>query len=226
MFSTDFHEQTIMSYAQGGYLGISVESFLIDRQAAGLSRHTLKFYRQFLTPFPHRLQRQLPDAYPGRLRRTFCVVTSSASAETHNPGGVHAAYRTLRAFFRWLMNEEVMPPAWKNPMLKVKPPKVVIEPLEPISIEDVKALISICQSGTFTGNRDRSIFLFLLDTGVRAQELCNTNIQDADLNTGAVMIRHGKGGKTRMVFVGRKTRRAARGDCLHQAGGEVEPRTQ
>jgi hypothetical protein len=51
MFSTDFHEQTIMSYAQGGYLGISVESFLIDRQAAGLSPYTLKFYRQFLDPF-------------------------------------------------------------------------------------------------------------------------------------------------------------------------------
>jgi integrase/recombinase XerD len=103
-----------------------------------------------------------------------------------------------------------MPPEWKNPMLKVKPPKVVIEPLEPISIENVKALISSLPRGKFTGNRDHAIFLFLLDTGARAQELCNTNIEDIDLNTGAVMIRYGKGGKTRMVFLGRKTRRALR----------------
>jgi site-specific recombinase XerD len=108
------------------------------------------------------------------------------------------------------MNEEIMAPEWKNPMQKVKPPKVAAEPLEPISIEDVRALINTCKSGSFTGERDRAIFLFLLDTGVRAQELCNTNIEDTDLNTGSVMIRYGKGGKTRMVFLGRKTRRAVR----------------
>ena len=103
-----------------------------------------------------------------------------------------------------------MAPEWKNPMLKVKAPKVVLDPLEPISIEDVRALINTCQRGNFMGERDRAIFLFLLDPGARAQELCNTNIKDVDLNTGAVMIRHGKGGKTRMVFMGRKTRRTMR----------------
>jgi site-specific recombinase XerD len=103
-----------------------------------------------------------------------------------------------------------MPPQWKNPILKVKPPKVAEEPLDPISLEDVAALINTCKHGEFTGERDRAIFLFLLDTGARAQELCKTNIEDADLNTGAVMIRYGKGGKTRMVFLGRKSRRALR----------------
>lgn len=131
MFSTDFHEQTIMSYAQAGYLGISIESFLIDRQAAGLSGHTIKFYRQFLTHFLTDCGANsltlIQDVSADHLRRYFL-----AFADTHNPGGVHASYRTLRAFFRWLMNEDVMPPAWKNPLLKVKPPKAVSEPLQPI----------------------------------------------------------------------------------------------
>lgn len=209
MFSNHLHEQTILEFAQGGYIAISVESFLIDRQAAGLSRYTLKFYRQFLTPFitycnAHSLT-LLKDVNPDTLRRYFLALS-----EKHNPGGVHAAYRTLRAFFRWLGNEEVMPPEWKNPILKVKPPKVSLEPLEPISIADVGALIGVCPRGEFTGERDRAIFLFLLDTGVRAQELCKTDIHDADLNTGEVQIRYGKGGKTRVVFLGRKTRRALR----------------
>jgi site-specific recombinase XerD len=108
------------------------------------------------------------------------------------------------------MYEEIMPPDWKNPMLKVKPPKVSVEPLEPISIQDVKALIGICPRGNLIGERDRAIFLFLLDTGTRAQELCDTDISDINLNTGSVMIHHGKGGKTRIVFIGRKTRRAMR----------------
>ena len=103
-----------------------------------------------------------------------------------------------------------MAPEWKNPMLKVKAPKGFLDPLEPISIEDIRALINTCQRGNFIGERDRAIFLFLLDTGARAQELCNTNIKEIDLNIGAVMIRYGKGGKTRMVFMGRKTRRIMR----------------
>ena len=36
------------------------------------------------------------------------------------------------------------------------------------------------------------------------------NIKDVDLNTGAVIIRYGKGGKTRTVFIGHTTKRALR----------------
>jgi integrase/recombinase XerD len=81
-----------------------------------------------------------------------------------------------------------MAPEWKNPILKVKAPKVALDPLEPISIEDVRALINTCQQGEFIGERDRAIFLFLLDTGARARELCNMNIKDVDLNTGVVLV--------------------------------------
>jgi integrase/recombinase XerD len=209
MFSTNLHEQTIIKLSQGEYIAITAESFLIDKQAGELSKKTIKFYRQFLNPFiayceAHSLK-MIGEVTPDFLRRYLL-----AFSERHNPGGVHAAFRTLRSFFHWIMNEEIMPPEWKNPMAKVKGPKVSVDPLEPIAIEDVKALINICQHGTMIGERDRAIFLYLLDTGARAQELCNTNVKDIDLNSGSVMIRFGKGGKTRMVFMGRKTRKAMR----------------
>jgi site-specific recombinase XerD len=182
---------------------------LIHRQARELSRYTLKFYKDFLHTFIEYCGANsvtlIREVTPDVLQRYFL-----AFGEKHNPGGVHGAYRTLRAFFQWLMNEEVMAPDWKNPMLKVKAPKVVLDPLEPISFQDVQTLINTCQRGDFIGERDRSLFLFLLDTGARAREACNLNIKDLELNTGAVMIRYGKGGKTRMVIIGRTTRRAMR----------------
>jgi site-specific recombinase XerD len=209
MFYPKNHEQTIFEFSQGDYINATAESFLIDRQARELSRHTLKFYREFLRTFIEYCNGNslsfIQEITADFLRRYFL-----AFGEKHNPGGVHGAYRTLRAFFQWLMKEEVMAPDWKNPMLKVKAPKVVLDPLEPISIQDVRALINTCQRGDFIGERDRALFLFLLDTGARAREVCNMNIKDVDLNTGAVMIRYGKGGKTRMVFIGRTTRRAMR----------------
>lgn len=182
---------------------------MIDRQAGELSKKSLKFYRQFLKFFIKYCDanslKQVREVTPDFLRRYLLFF-----AETHNPGGVHAAYRTLRAFFRWITEEEIMTADWKNPMQKVKAPKVNIDPLEPIALEDVKKLIDTCQQGSFMGERDKSIFLFLLDTGARAQEVCSTNINDVNLNTGSVMIRYGKGRKSRMVFMGRKTRRALR----------------
>src|ERR1041385_2690108 len=123
MFLSKSHKQTILVISHGDYINATANSFLIDRQARELSKHTLRFYREFL-------------------RRYFL-----AFGEKHNPGGVHDAYRTLRAFFQWLMKEEVMAPDWKNPMLKVKALKVILDPLEPISIQDVRALLNTCQRG-------------------------------------------------------------------------------
>ena len=95
-------------------------------------------------------------------------------------------------------------------MLKVKAPKVLIEPIEPISIEDVRALIDICQRGYLIGERDRAIFLFLLDTGARAQEVCNINLEDVEISSDEVIIREGKGRKPRIVFIAGKAMKAIR----------------
>ncbi len=54
------------------------------------------------------------------------------------------------------------------------------------------------------------MMLGLLDTGARAKEFLNINLEDIELATGAIMIRQGKGRKPRMVFLGRKTIRAIR----------------
>ena len=51
MFNAKIHEQTILEISQGDYINVMVESFLVDRQARDLSRHTLKFYREFLKTF-------------------------------------------------------------------------------------------------------------------------------------------------------------------------------
>ena len=167
MFYAKIHEQRVFEISQGDYISATADSFLIDRQAGELSRHTLKFYREFL--------------------RRYLL----AFGERHNPGGVHGAYRTPRAFFHWLVKEELMATEWKNPMLKVKTPKVMLDPLEPISIADVHALVDTCQRGDYVGERDRATFQFLLETGATAREAYNMNIKETDLDTGAVMIRHG-----------------------------------
>ena len=55
-----------------------------------------------------------------------------------------------------------------------------------------------------------TILLALVDTGARASEFLNINLEDMNQATGAILIRSGKGGKPRTVFLGKKSRMAIR----------------
>jgi len=133
----------------------------------------------------------------------------------HNPGGRHAAYRAIRTFLFWY-EEEVEPEGWSNPIRKVKAPKVPIEPIEPVSIETVSKMIKVCERGTFTGDRDTAILLCLLDTGARATEFLDINIEDVNQTCGDILIRQGKGSKPRIVYIGKQSRKALRRYLKHR----------
>lgn len=100
-FSSIRHDQMIIKVAQGAILSKVIESFLIDRNASGLAPRTIKFYREYLKRFLTYCDanevKLVQDVSADIVRRYLFMF-----GETHNPGGTHAAYRCLRALFRWL----------------------------------------------------------------------------------------------------------------------------
>jgi integrase/recombinase XerD len=122
--------------------------------------------------------------------------------DTRGPGGVHAAYRTIKVFLRWWKNETDLE-SWKNPIEKVTPPKVDKTPKEGISMENIEMLLETCDK-SFLGSRDRAIILALVDSGLRRAEFIALNIADVNMNNGSVFVRHGKGNKPRTSFFGNK----------------------
>jgi site-specific recombinase XerD len=117
-----------------------------------------------------------------------------------------------------------MPFDWKNPIRKVKAPRLPVKPIEPISLQDIQSLLKTCEQ-RFSGSRDKALIFGLLDTGARAHEFLNLYLEDVELASGSVLIRQGKNRKPRMVFLGRKTKGNTRqcrkrqylyDDVLHQ----------
>jgi site-specific recombinase XerD len=208
MCALKIEDQGTITLFQMDYLPIVIDSFLIDRKSQGLSGGTVQFYKKKLNYFAKFCESQavtqVGQITPDLLRRYLLELAGG-----HNAGGVHACFRTLRTLLLWVGQEEIMPMDWKNPIHKVKAPKLPNELLEPVSLEDVDALLTTCKY-SFSGVRDKAMILGLLDTGARAQEFLNLNLEDVELPTGAVLIRQGKGRKPRMVFLGRKTVRAIR----------------
>jgi site-specific recombinase XerD len=110
---------------------------------------------------------------------------------------------------RWIEFEDLID-NWKNPIKRVRSPKVSIPPIVGISISDFQALLKTCTVASGTGKRDEAILLTLLDSGARVTELLNMDIKDANLTTGEILIPTGKSRKPRNVYFGTKTRQAVR----------------
>ena len=66
----------------------------------------------------------------------------------------------------------------------------------------------LVRSKRSTALRDKAIILTLVDTGIRASELCNLNIADYDNQRGRLHVLHGKGDKGRFVVAGKRTQKA------------------
>ena len=104
---------------------------------------------------------------------------------------------------------------------KVAKPTYPERKIVPYSVEEVRSLIKVVEynaeyrsaSGKLTrtrratADRDRAIILVLLDTGIRASELCGLVVGDYDQKRGRLFIRHGKGDKSRIVVMGSRSQK-------------------
>lgn len=198
-----------VQFDQETYIPIWADAWLISCRARNLTRRSVDFYRDKLSKFlafcDSQAITQIDQLTPQNIREYLISLENAG----HTSGGIHAYYRTLRAWLFWY-ESEAEPEGWKNPIRKVKAPKVEREILEPANIESVYAMLDTCTGKSFSALRDKAIILTLLDTGLRAAELLDLNQADVDTIRGDVLVRQGKGRKPRTVFIGKRTRKAIR----------------
>jgi site-specific recombinase XerD len=116
--------------------------------------------------------RTLRDTYPEGSRRR-----------------VTAAYRD---FFRWLYEEGRTP---ANVAGRLRYPKRKTPPITNLFTDDEKAAIVTAQ----TSIRDRACVLLLLRAGLRKGELRHLQVRDVNLAEKYVLVRRGKGSKSRRI---------------------------
>ena len=175
-------------------------AFLVDCQARNLSPNTIRIYRANLLTFQSWLGVADPASVTAEHVRRFLVYLQ----ESRNAGGLHQSYRVLRTFFRWLLAEGIIE---RNPIARVNAPRLSVQPLDPVPLSDLKKMLSVCERRTFRGDRDTAVLLTLLDTGCRASEFVSLDVCDVNPGTGAVIVRHAKGGKFRTAFIGSRSKR-------------------
>ena len=110
----------------------------------------------------------------------------------------------LRSFGDFLVREDVLE---RNPFRTVGAPRIPKRLPQYLTTAELEMLLSVPDTSTPLGLRDRAIIEVLYAAGLRVSELVGLNVTDADLAQAQVRV-VGKGSKERIGLLGRPAVRA------------------
>ena len=175
-------------------------SWELALRAARKSPETIKSYTagmaQYLT---YCAEHDLPPVLHRRQLDRFVDHLLASGAQ---PSTAVSRQLGVRRFSAWLTEEGELE---EDPLLGVKSPKLDTKVVEPLSDEQLKALIKACAGKELRDRRDEALVRFMAETGARAGEVSVIGLDDIDLANGIAIVRRGKGGKGRTVPFGPQT---------------------
>lgn len=171
--------------------------FVLSRQAMNCSHNTMEFYKHTAGKFLTWIESQgvtRPEEISARYVRQYFTELQTAGKSDTTVRDHARAIRTLTNF--WLEENYIPYP------IKFEMPKADKKRLPMLSADQLQTVIKACENP-----RDKALVLFMADSGLRREEVCNLNWGDVDMVSGLVTVRRGKGGKARSAVVGAVTRR-------------------
>jgi integrase/recombinase XerD len=205
-----------------------VEGMLFYKRASGKSPSTTADYRNSFDklqtffaknpPFVSITRDQLVAFFAWLQDEYVCVANGHIQRKPIHlsPKTILNIHIALSALWTWAVNEGLVE---KNIVRTIDAPRVQPPVIETFSKEQIEALLKACDrsakwktkesiaSERPTADRDRAIVLLLLDSGIRAQELCDIRFGEINLSNNNIKVK-GKGSKERIVYFGKRTAKA------------------
>ncbi|MEU4195572.1 site-specific tyrosine recombinase XerD [Kribbella sp. NPDC026611] len=191
-------------------VGAYLDHLTVER---GLAANTLASYRRDLRRYGDFLASVGIDDL-GRVTEAvvsdFLMRLREGDAD-HPPLTASSAGRTVvavRGFHRFCLREGITA---VDPAAAVKPPAPPQRLPKALSVDEVTRILSAAAGAeaepAVLATRDAALLEFLYGTGARISEAVGLDVDDIDLDAGAVLLR-GKGSKERVVPVGSYAREA------------------
>jgi site-specific recombinase XerD len=184
----------------------------------GHTPRTQGWYVQKLDHFSAWCQEQcveLEELKPVHLRRYLDHLRSTPSARTGKPLStytIHGSAQVIKGFLHWCKRDELIEErTYTRIRDNVEMPKVEHTVIETFSDEQIKRLLVACgrEESPALQVRARAIISLLIDTGIRAQELCTLTMDNLHLSPNDSYIKvYGKGRREREVGLGPNARQA------------------
>jgi integrase/recombinase XerC len=124
--------------------------------------------------------------------------------ETRSSATANVRYRSIQQWFGWLIEEDEIE---VSPMARMRPPALPEAPVPLLSLDQLRALLKVCEGKEYPERRDTAIIRLFVDTGMRLSELTNLTVNDVDLSDGVALVL-GKGRRPRACPFGPRTAQA------------------
>ena len=167
---------------------------------AGNSAHTVENYlrdlRRFVQ-FSETRKARSPQSVTRTLLRDFVFLLKDLGL---SPATIRRQVSALHTYFGFLIGEGLLT---DDPSDRLETPKRWRTLPEVLSVTEVEAMLATPSADQPLGWRDRALLELGYGAGLRVTELCTLGVQDLLLSEGLVRV-FGKGGKERLVPIGRK----------------------
>ena len=206
----------------------AVESVVLDENAEdfltwlviekGRAQNTLESYRRDLLRYQDHLDRrgvEVATATSDDIVAFVHVLVGSGLAAA----SVTRTLVAVRGLHRFLVAEEKR---LDDPAVDVEIPQVPRGLPKALTVVEVASVIDAVVGDDRVARRDRAILETLYGTGARVSELVSLSLADIDLHDGLMRLL-GKGGKERIVPVGRHAAEALQQWFEPQGRPEMEP---
>jgi len=178
--------------------------FIDDANRRGLRPATITYYRKELVLFRRWLiSEDKADNIRVVVREEIDRYVDKLKSDGLKSGTINTRLRAIRAYFGYLKDSKYI---LKNPMEQYPLLKVRTGNIETFSIQQLRQLLNAPDKRTFTGIRDYTYMLLLLETGIRLNEAAGILLEDVKLSEGTIFIRNTKNHFHRYVPIQAKMR--------------------
>ena len=181
----------------------AVKQFIAFKQAQNVSARTMRDYNFYLAEFIRKTSNSLDYS-----TLTQDTLQYFADIPNTSPAVFNHRYSNIGAFFNWCVKQDIIP---KNPLtVQGLTKKRDDGNIKPASIQDVKILLNSFDKTTYTGLRNYTLTLLMLDTGIRTSELIQLRNSDFDQSAKQIIIRKtvAKTRRTRILYLSNQTNTA------------------
>ena len=173
-------------------------AFQLDCKSRNLRSRSIAFYEYGL--------QYLQNIYAEQKRPLDVTTVTTSDLQKHfigymvskklAPHTINGRVSACKAFFKFLFDQRYIKENAAQPLKILKTPK---DAIQTFTNAELLALLKQPDQTTFTGLRDYTLLILLLETGIRISELLALTVDDVNLQEKELRIQNGKGGKPRIV---------------------------
>lgn len=191
----DVHEDIDLSVGWGD----AFREFMLAKKSEGLKKGTLKNYDSTLNRFMEYCIAngcKKPESVNKTVLRSFLTKIQ----QDHSPNYVNNNLSRIRGFYFFLCSEDYIP-EYADPTRRIKFLKHTKKVIGVFNDDEVIQMIEAAgsQKNKFHAERDKLMFMIMADCGLRVNEL--VSLENTDVFTDKLFIRHGKGDKQRLIYL-------------------------